>query len=195
MNRYIISIISLLMFGCTTTKFVEKQSEELSKAVYATKDSLEFARLDLAEMYSDESVRLVPPPKDRIKIEAIVKGNSNNGTERVLVLSSKNKNDKIVISDSSEYQDLIKDKRISDQLKQDVQNWNLYSKEVDKQLTEQYKIQNEMIVKIQDLEKQTLEKDKLILRKDLAILWRNITIISLIGVIGVGVYLRIKGIL
>lgn len=183
------------MFGCTTTKFVEKQSEELSKAVYATKDSLEYARVDLAQMYSDESARLVPPPKDRIKIEAIVKGNSNNGTERVLVLSSKNKNDKIVISDSSEYQDLIKDKRISDQLKQDVQNWNLYSKEVDKQLTEQYKIQNEMIVKIQDLEKQTLEKDKLILRKDLAILWRNITIISLIGVIGVGVYLRIKGIL
>ena len=183
------------MFGCTTTKFVEKQSEELSKAVYATKDSLEYARVDLAQMYSDESARLVPPPKDRIKIEAIVKGNNNNGTERVLVLSSKNKNDKIVISDSSEYQDLIKDKRISDQLKQDVQNWNLYSKEVDKQLTEQYKIQNEMIVKIQDLEKQTLEKDKLILRKDLAILWRNITIISLIGVIGVGVYLRIKGIL
>lgn len=195
MNRYIISIISLLMFGCTTTKFVEKQSEELSKAVYATKDSLEFARLDLAEMYSDESVKLVPPPKDRIKIEAIVKGNDNNGTERVLVLSNKNKDDKIVIKNSSEYQELIKDKRINNQLRQDVQNWNLYSKEVDKQLTEQYKIQNEMIVKIQDLEKQTLEKDKLILRKDLAILWRNITIISLIGVIGVGVYLRIKGIL
>ena len=183
------------MFGCTTTKFVEKQSEELSKAVYATKDSLECARFDLLEMYSDESARLVPPPKDRIKIESIIKNNSNNGTERVLILSSKNKNDKIVITDSSEYQELVKDKRVNDQLKLDVQNWTLYSKEVDMRLTEQYKIQNEMIVRIQDLEKQVLEKDKLILRKDLAILWRNITVVSLLSVIGVCTYLRIKGIL
>jgi hypothetical protein len=195
MDRYIISIISLIMFGCTTTKFVEKQSEELSKAVYATKDSLECARFDLLEMYSDESARLVPPPKDRIKIESIIKNNSNNGTERVLILSSKNKNDKIVITDSSEYQELVKDKRVNDQLKLDVQNWTLYSKEVDMRLTEQYKIQNEMIVRIQDLEKQVLEKDKLILRKDLAILWRNITVVSLLSVIGVCTYLRIKGIL
>ena len=66
---------------------------------------------------------------------------------------------------------------------------------MDRKLTEQYEIQNEMIVKIQDLEKQVLEKDKKLLRKDIAILWRNIMIVSLIGVMGVGVYLRIKGVL
>lgn len=195
MSNILISILSLLMISCTTTKYVEKQSEELSRSVYAVKDSLGSARFDLAEKYSNESARLVTPPKQRIKIESIVKTNGGNQTERVALLPQSNKKDKVVLVDSVEYQDLIKDARISDQLKVDVENWNLYSKEVDKQLTEQYKIQNDMVVKIQDLEKQILQKDKKLLQKDLAILWRNITIISLIGIMGVAVYLRIKGVL
>ncbi len=195
MNNILISILSLLMVSCTTTKYVEKQSEELSRSVYAVKDSLDSARFDLAEKYSNESTRLVNPPKQRIKIQSIVRTNGGNQTERVALLPQSNKKDKVVLVDSMEYQDLVNDARVSDQLKLDNENLNLYSKEVDKQLTEQYKIQNDMVVKIQDLEKQILEKDKKLLQKDLAILWRNITILSLIGVIGVATYLRIKGIL
>jgi len=195
MNYILISILSLLMVSCTTTKYVEKQSEELSRSVYAVKDSLDSARFDLAAKYSNESTRLVAPPKQRIKIESIVKTNSNNQTERVALLPQSNKKDKVILAESPEYLDLLKDERVLNQLKIDNDNLNLYSKEVDKQLTEQYKIQNDMVVKIQDLEKKILQKDKKLLQKDLAILWRNITIISLIGVMGVGVYLRMKGIL
>lgn len=191
-----IALITLTLTGCATkVKYVEKQSEELSQAVYATKDSIEVARIDLASKYSKEASRLVPPPKNRVKIDAIIKSKGDKETERVLILPNANKNDKAIYVDTPEFQELIKDSRVAQQLKTDLQNWQLYTKEVDRKLTEQYEIQNEMIVKIQDLEKQVLEKDKKLLKKDIAILWRNIVIVSLIGAIGVGVYLRIKGVL
>ena len=197
MKLIFLAILSLTFFtGCATkTRYVERQSEELSQAVYGTKDSINVARIDLAERYINQASRLVAPPKNRAKIEAIVKSKNDKETERVLVLPNSNKNDKVIYVDSPEYLDLTKDARIAQQLKLELTNWQLYTKEVDQKLTEQYEIQNEMIVKIQDLEKQILEKDKKLLRKDIAILWRNIMIVSLFGVIGVGVYLRIKGVL
>jgi len=197
MVKFIVTIISVFLFsGCTTTKYVEKQSEELSQAVYATKDSLDNARLDLAEMYSVKATRIVVPPKNRIKIDPIIKTKKGgNQTERVLIIPNSNKNDRVIVVGSPEYNELLLDKRISEQLKLDVYNWTEYSKELDRKLTEQYQINNEMIVKIQDLEKQILTKDKKLLQKDLAILWRNIVILSLLGMMGVAVYLRIKGIL
>ena len=197
MKLIFLAMLSLtFLTGCATkTRYVERQSEELSQAVYGTKDSIEVARIDLAERYIKQASRLVAPPKNRAKIEAIVKSKIEKETERVLILPNSNKNDKVVFVDSPEYLELTKDSRIAQQLKMELQNWQLYTKEVDRKLTEQYEIQNEMIVKIQDLEKQVLEKDKKLLRKDIAILWRNIMIVSLIGVMGVGVYLRIKGVL
>jgi hypothetical protein len=197
MKLIFLAMLSLtFLTGCATkTRYVERQSEELSQAVYGTKDSIEVARIDLAERYIKQASRLVAPPKNRAKIEAIVKSKNEKETERVLILPNSNKNDKVVFVDSPEYLELTKDSRIAQQLKMELQNWQLYTKEVDRKLTEQYEIQNEMIVKIQDLEKQVLEKDKKLLRKDIAILWRNIMIVSLIGVMGVGVYLRIKGVL
>lgn len=195
--RYLLIIIStLFIVGCSTKiKYVEKQSEQLSQAVYGTKDSIEVARIDLAEKFIHQASRLVTPPQNRIKVEAIVKSKNAKETERVLILPNANKNDKVIFVDSPEYLELTKDSRIAQQLKIELQNWKLYTKEVDRKLTEQYEIQNEMIVKIQDLEKQVLEKDKKLLKKDVAILWRNIVIVSLIGVMGVGIYLRIKGVL
>lgn len=194
MKNVFIILYCFLLFGCTTVKYVEKQSEELSRAVYATKDSLDYSRLDLAEKYAVESSKLVNPPKNRIQIQPIVK-NTNNSTEKVLIIPHSKRKDKIIFTETEEYEQLMKDVRISEQMKKDIENWELYSKEVDRKLTEQYLVNNEMIVKIQDLEKQLLTKNNLILKKDLAILWRNIMIISLIGTMGVGVYLRIKGIL
>jgi hypothetical protein len=196
MRYLLLSIALITLTGCATkVKYVEKQSEELSQAVYATKDSIEVARIDLASKYSGEAARLVAPPKNRVKIDAIIKSKGDKETERVLILPNANKNDKPIYVDTPEFQELVKDSRVAQQLKTDLQNWQLYTKEVDRKLTEQYEIQNEMIVKIQDLEKQVLEKDKKLLKKDIAILWRNIVIVALFGTIGVGVYLRIKGVL
>jgi len=149
MKNIFVILYCFLLFGCTSIKYVEKQSEELSSAVYATKDSLDYSRLDLAEKYAIESSKLVNPPKNRIQIHPIVK-NSNNTTEKVLVIPHSKRKDKIIFTETEEYNELLKDSRISEQLKKDIENWELYSKKVDKKLTEQYLINNEMIVKIQD---------------------------------------------
>jgi hypothetical protein len=53
---------------------------------------------------------------------------------------------------SSDYEELIKDTRIATQLKNDLNNWTLYSKEVEKKLAEEYQIQSEIILKIQILQ-------------------------------------------
>lgn len=63
-------LLSLFLCGCTT-RFVEKQSEELSKVVYATSDSIDAGRFDLAEKYSKETTKLVVPPKQRIEVKPI----------------------------------------------------------------------------------------------------------------------------
>lgn len=60
-------LLTLFLCGCST-RFVEKNSEELSKAVWASKDSMDAARIDLADKYIDAASKLVPPPKERIKI-------------------------------------------------------------------------------------------------------------------------------
>jgi hypothetical protein len=195
--RYFLLLISIIFLtGCATKiKYVERQSEELSRSVYATKDSLDMARLDLANKYAIESTKIVAPPKNKIKIESIIQSKADGSTQRVLILPTGNKDDKVINIGSKEYEELIKDVRIANQLKNDLNNWTLYSKEVERKLAEEYQIQSEMILKIQTLETQVLEKDKKLLKKDIAILWRNIVIVSLIGVIGLGVYLRIKGVL
>ena len=91
--KYLLSIILIIFLtGCATKiKYVEKQSEELSQAVYGTKDSINVARIDLAERYINQASRLVAPPKNRVNVEAIVKSKNEKETERVLILPNSNK--------------------------------------------------------------------------------------------------------
>ena len=70
MNKLIgLIAISSLFSGCTV--YTEKQSEAASQTVYATKDAIDNARIDLAEQYINEAVKLIKPPKTRINIEPI----------------------------------------------------------------------------------------------------------------------------
>ena len=167
----------------------------MSQAVFATKDSIGVMRIDLAAKYSDAASRLVPPPKNRIKIEAILRKTVDGKVETIAILPGTAQDKTVVIENSPEYKKLMEDLKIAEQFKQDSLNWELYSKEVDRQIAEQYKVNNEMIVRIQDLEKQILQKDKKIIQQELSVLWRNIVIISLVAAIAAMIYLRIKGIL
>jgi len=70
MNKTIILVATaLLLSGCTV--YTEKQSEAVSQTVYATKDSIDNARIDLAEQYINETVKLIKPPKKRIDIQPV----------------------------------------------------------------------------------------------------------------------------
>jgi len=179
----------LLIAGCTV--YTEKQSEALSQNVYAANDSLNKARVDLAYYYSNETTRLVKPPKKRIDIQSIyqagevVKDAKAGEKTRVVIVPSQYKGDKVVVVDSVEYQDLLKVKAIAEQLKKDNANLASAKENTDKELAKQAEYNNKMIKDLNHLQAE-------VYKKDLAILWRNIIIISLFGLIGGYIYLRMN---
>lgn len=185
----LLSAIAMLIAGCTY--YTEKQSEALSQNVYATNDSLNKARVDLAYYYSDQTTRLVKVPKKRIPIQSVyqagevVKDTKAGEKTRVVIVPSQYKDDKVVVVDSVEYQGLLKVKAIAEQLKKDNANLNIAKENTDKELARQAEYNNKMIKDLNHLQAE-------VYKKDLAILWRNIIIIGLLGLIGGYIYLRIN---
>ena len=188
----------LILPACTV--YTEKQSQALSRAVYATRDSFEAARIDLADSYSAEAARIVHPPKTRVGVRSVYKknidviGSSSKpvstvaSKQRVVIIPEKYRNDVVVVVSSKEYQNLLKDKEVMEQLQKDFDNLTLVKQEVDEEIVRQQEYSNKMIKDLNIMQKKLIEKD-------LAILQRNVVIFVLLLSIGGGVYLRIKGIL
>jgi hypothetical protein len=200
MNIFLSTLISIfaILYLNSCTVYTEKQSEALSQTVYASKDSLEAARIDLTDRYITESTRLVKPPKKRIVIQPIYKKNIDNITssskvtptivnkQRVIIVPEKYKNDTLVVVSSTEYQQLLKDKETYTQIEKDNASLLETKNAVDEELIKQMEYNDKMVRDLNIIQKKLVEKD-------LAILQRNITIVILLGLIGVGVYLRFKG--
>lgn len=201
MNKYFLFLIFLLLPACTV--YTEKQSEAISQTVYATKDSLDKARIDLADEFASQSTRLIKPPKKRIPIESVYKqvvpviasqSKPEKGAkvpvskQRVIIIPEKYKNDTVVVVSSEEYQQLLKDKEVYAQLEKDFKNLSDLRTIVDQELIQQKEYNDKMIKDLNIMQRKLVEKD-------LAILKRNIVIVVLLLTIGGATYLRIKGIL
>jgi uncharacterized protein (DUF3084 family) len=190
--KKILLLSVLLVAGCTY--YTEKQSEALSQNVYAANDSLNKARVDLAYYYSDQTTRLVKLPKKRINIQSVyqagevVKDAKAGEKTRVVIVPSQYKDDKVVVVDSVEYQDLLKVKAIAEQLKKDNVNLANAKENTDKELAKQAEYTNKMIKDLNHLQAE-------VYKKDLAILWRNIIISVLLASIGGYIYLRMNSFL
>lgn len=196
----IASFICIFLTSCVV--YTEKQSQALSRAVYATRDSFEKARIDLASNYASEAVRIVKPPKNKIEISSVYKTVTIPvvtseakpkqpvpvNKQRVLVIPEQYRHDTVVVINTEEYQQLLKDKETFAQLKKDYEQTLQFKSEVDKELAIQEANANKMIQDLNRMQKQLIEKD-------LAILQRNIIIVLLLAAIGGATYLRIKGIL
>lgn len=184
----------LMLCSSCNTVYTEKQSEALSRVVYATKDSIDAARIDLADEYATEATRIVKPPKDRIGVEAVYKKpsvviDSNTGTkQRVVVIPSKYKNDIVVVVSSNEYEQLLKDKESFDILQADHDELVKAKKDVDEELNKQAEYRDQMIKDLNSMQKTIAEKN-------LALVKCRGIIIALVLAIIAGIYLRIKGIL
>jgi hypothetical protein len=185
-------ILFLSLFLASCTVYTEKQSEALSRNAYATDDSLNEARVDLAYYYSQETVRLIKPPKSRIDIKAVYQNNSSTvggtNTTRIAMIPEQYKSDKVVTVNTGEYQNLIQDKAIATQLKKDNQNITLAKAATEKELAKQAEMTNKMVNDLNTLQKKILEKN-------LRILQLSIVIAVLLGIIGGYIYLRISKLL
>lgn len=188
---WVLRIFLLLALVCSvscSTIYTEKQTEQLSQVVYATKDSLNLARIDLADEYSTEATRIVKPPKNRISIEAVYnKTNQKTKQEqRVVIIPEKYKNDLVIVVSTEEYNNLLKDKTTAERIKEDFSLLKLAKSEVDKELIKQMEYKDEMIKELNYLQKQITEKN-------LSLLKHKITIVGLVAVLLGAIFLRIKG--
>ena len=202
MKASLLFLSFLLLSSCTV--YTEKQSEALSKVVYASKDSMEAARIDLADKYVTETTRLVKPPKNRIKIESVYQksvqqhietiGSGSNrepipvNKQRMVIIPEKYRADTVVVVSTEEYQRLLKDKETFAQIQRDNEGLMEAKQVVDNELIRQTENRDKMINDLNLMQKKLVEKD-------LAILRRNIIIVMLIAAMGGATYLRIKGIL
>lgn len=210
MKRLILflSLFFILLNGCVV--YTEKQSEALSEAVYATRDSINAARIDLASQYITNVTALVVPPKKEIKINPIYEDETfktnalpelklhsskpkktsrivcqspPSSKRRVVILPESYKNDKVVSVNSSEYDELIKNKKIAEQLKTDNQNLANENKRIKDEVKSQKDMKNKMIDDLNYYQKE-------VYKLRLAVLWRNIVIVTIVLIIASIIYVK-----
>ena len=186
MNKTSILLLSLFLAGCAP-KFIEKQSEPLKQAVYGVNDSLDKGRIDLAWFYSNETTRLVSPPAVRIDVKGVYQTLpvTNNATgSRVVILPEGLKGDKVVVSNTDEYKELLKNKDIAKQLQDELASKTKFTDTVIKQQQQNEKIQSDLLVAYN-------HSQEVIAKKDSAIWFRNFVILGLLVLIGGYIGLRI----
>lgn len=197
----------LLLVSCTV--YTEKQSEALSQAVYLADDSFELGRFDVTDTAIDQAVRIVKAPKLRQKIESVARPEPASEVEKkilttepkslltspdpykgkqILIVPERFKGQEVIVVNSQEYQKLLEDKKTFLQLQGDYKTLEVLKKTVDDELAKQIEYNNSIIIKINQLEKEVIAKNLLILKL-------YIVIGGLVLAIGAGTYLRIKGIL
>jgi hypothetical protein len=190
MNKFILLVLScFLVNGCTV--YTEKQSEAVSQNVYATKDSVDLARIDLADNYINEATKLIKPPKSRIAISGIYQQSTTKDStdnKRIVIVPEKYKNDKVIVVGSTDYDNLLKDKAVAAQLKKDNENILKAKQETEQELIKQAEMQNKMVQDLNIMQKKLIQKE-------LTILQLRIALVSVILIFAAAVYLRIKGVL
>jgi len=189
--KRIFLLTAFVLMSCAPTRYIPKDSEPLSRAVYATSDSIDKGRIDLADQYSKTVITLVVPPKERIEIQPLVSKSKSNPTEKsknILVIPKHLQGMEVIVVDSIEYQKLLEIKENVVQIQKEVIDLKNQKKEVEDQLRDQTEAKSQLL---KDYDNLVLElKDK-----QLTLLKRNITIAGLFLLIGLYIFFKVKKIL
>lgn len=200
LSKTVLFCLLLLMFmSPSCTYYTEKQTEAVSQTVYATKDSIDKARFDLADEYSTQATRLVRPPKNRIEISYLntsapsiqVKQDQKPVKQPktpVVVIPERLRGMTVLVVNSDEYKNLLQDKETLEQLKQDYVALGDTKKEVDQELITQIKFRDKMVNDLNNM-KETIAN------KNLVIIKLSLTSAALGMALVAGVVLKFKGIL
>lgn len=192
MSKVLLFCGCLFLTGCLPV-FLERQSEPLKQAVYGVNDSLLEARIDLAWFYSNQTTKLVEPPKNRITIKPLIKNEATDSTgnkvtltdgTRVLVLPEQYSNDEVIVVNSKAYNELIKSKNIIEQLTKEKKEQGIFVNTVNEQLKKNNEANDKLL-------KSYNEARILIAKKDATIWHRNAIIAVLLLLIGGYVALRV----
>jgi len=185
-------VFLLLLFSlisCAPTRYIPKDSEPLSQAVYATSESIEKGRIDLADQYAKNAKLLVDPPKNPFTVKAIIsKAKEKDIGKAVVVVPSYLTNMDVIVVGSEQYKKLLEIKENAVQLQVEFENLQKEKEEVYKALTDQREAKMQLL---KDYDKVVSDlKDK-----QLALLKRNIIITSMSFFIGLYIFLKVKGLI
>lgn len=182
-------LVAFWVISCAPIRYIAKDSEPLSKAAYATSDSIDKGRIDLADQYAKAVITLVVPPKERIEIKPLTsKPKPNEVGKNVLVIPKHLQGLQVIVVDSTEYQQLLTIKENAAQVQVELNTLKESKLEVEAQLREQKDAKSQLLM---DYDKLVLElKDK-----QLALLRRNVIISGMILFAGVYVFARVRGLL
>lgn len=97
---FLLFILCFSLFGCASLE--ERKNELLNQAVYATNDSIQAERFELAKEWSAKAKNLVYPPKNKIEIKAIKKNNQS-----LIILPKGSDINNVMVVDSKEYQIIL----------------------------------------------------------------------------------------
>jgi hypothetical protein len=183
--RKLLLLSALFLTSCTL--YTEKQSEALSQNVYATSDSLNSARVDLAYFYAGESIKFIKPPKHSIKIDAIYKDETSvpsvksadvivKDKTRMVIVPEQYKNDKVVVVGSESYQKLLQDREIKKQLEKDNYNKEKQLATNNKELAKQQEMHDKMVKDLNHLQSEVYKKDAIIFKLILVIVLLSLII-------------------
>lgn len=186
LSKFGVWVSLLLLVGCSSNRYIEKQSEPLKQAVYGVNDSLKEARIDLALFYSNETTKLISPPLKRIQIKPLFETPTSTDLtgKKILIVPEELRNTKTVIIGSEDYKNLLNDKEVVKQLNEELAIQKKVTIDVDKQRL--VNEQNQLKL-IEDYNK----AQNTILKKDAAIWRRNFAILSLLILIGGYIGLRV----
>jgi predicted transcriptional regulator len=175
--------------SCAPTRYIPKDSEPLSQAVYATSESIEKGRIDLADQYAKNAKMLVDPPKNPFTVKSIIsKVKDKDIGKAVVVVPSYLTGMDVIVVGSEQYKKLLEIKDNAIQLQAEFENLQKEKDEVYKALQEQRETKSQLL---RDYDKAVLDlKDK-----QLALLKRNVIIASMSFAIGLYVFLKIRGII
>lgn len=151
MMRYVILAFilafSVTFTGCSSAQ--KKQNIAISRAVYAIQESNRVGRFDISSKLTDELVRIVPPPKKKIKVNAFdvpksgqkvfdkkgifSKDNIPVPSDRFVVLPSGFENKPVIVENSAEFDKLVaENKEIQVKEAENQKSVTGFTKEVEK---------------------------------------------------------------
>lgn len=137
MNKVLVilfGISCLFLNACSSVQ--ARKSQQLSRAAFATQDSIKAERYDLAKKYSDNVVKLVDPinDKDKIKIQPA----TNKGKPVAILPADTNPQSQIVIEDTQEYKDLLAgNEELRKQLATEYDKFDSFQKQTNQILVDQ----------------------------------------------------------
>lgn len=172
-------------------------AEQAKRLAYAPKNPIPVPPIITKETKSVTAINSTTKPIGTTKGPTPVVGSSiitktteNDETETVirLVVPEFLKDAKLLIENSEEWNELLKTKEFKEFLEQDNKRLEKLVKDIDEELKRQQEYNNQMVIKISELEKALERRNTLVLKL-------YIVIFGLVLAIAGGIYLRIKGIL